>query len=96
MASSPISPVSNNPAEEQVGIYECELRLKFRIIEEKGAMGGDPDSLVEALVDAFAYGNAEYLESMGSDVQIKEIEALTASPAMRRQLIRLRNSQKLA
>ena len=96
MTSSPISPVSNNPAEEQVGIYECELRLKFRIIEEKGAMRGDPDGLVNVLVDAFAYGNDEYLESIGSDVQIKEIEALAASPAMRRQLIRLRNSQKLA
>ena len=96
MASSPISPVSNGPAEEQIGIYECELRLKFRIIEDKGAMSSDSDNLVDVLVDAFAYGSDENLEALDTDVQIKEVQALAASPAMRRQLIRLRNSQKLA
>ena len=97
MASSPVSPISGNTAEEQVGIYECELRLKYRIIEEKCAMKrDDPNGLVDVLVDAFAYGSDEYLEALDSDVQVKEVQALAASPAMRRQLIRLRNSQKLA
>ncbi len=96
MASSPTSPVSSNPAEEQIGIYECELRLKFRIIEEKGALCSDQEGLVAVLVDAFAYGSDEYLEALDSDVQITEIQALAASPEMRRQLIRLQNSQKLA
>ncbi|MEL6136413.1 MAG: Npun_R1517 family heterocyst differentiation transcriptional regulator [Cyanobacteria bacterium J06626_23] len=95
MASSPTSSLSSQPADDQVGIYECELRLKFRIIEEKLAMS-DQDGLVEVLVDAFAYGSDEYLEALESDVKIEEVQALAASPAMRRQLIRLRNSQKLA
>ncbi len=82
---------------EQVNIYECELHLKFRIIEEQTSMDeSDNAALVESLVDAYTYGEDEYLESVESQVNIQEIEALEASPAMRRQLIRLRNSRKLA
>ncbi|MBT9313688.1 Npun_R1517 family heterocyst differentiation transcriptional regulator [Leptothoe kymatousa] len=78
-----------------VNIYECEVRLKFRIIEEKLAIDGrDDGSLVESLVDAYTYGEDEYFESLESQVNIHEVEALEASPAMRRQLIRLRNSDR--
>lgn len=79
-----------------VGIYECEVRLKFRIIEEQLTMTNQ-DELVETLVDAFAYGSDEYLEALDSQVAIQQLQDVgDASPKMRRQLIRLRNSSRLA
>lgn len=83
--------------DNSVNIYECEVRLKFRLIENKLSIDeNDNSALLETLVDAYSYGDDEYLESLDSQVNIHEIEALEASPAMRRQLIRLRNSHKLA
>lgn len=80
-----------------INIYECELHLKFRIIENELSLNGtDNSALIEALVDAYSYGDDEYLESLESQINIHEIEALEASPEMRRQLMRLRNSRKLA
>lgn len=82
--------------QNSVNIYECEVRLKFRIIEDQVAMdSSDNAALLEALVDAYTYGDDEYLESLESQIDINEIQALDASPAMRRQLIRLRNSRRL-
>ncbi len=55
------------------------------------------DELVETLVDAFAYGSDEYLEALDTHVAIHQLQDIEqASPAMRRQLIRLRNSSRLA
>lgn len=82
---------------DSVNIYECEVHLKFRLIEDKVAIDErDQSALIEALVDAYTYGDDEYLESLESQINICEIQALEASPAMRRQLIRLRNSSNLA
>ena len=82
--------------DSDVGIYECEVRLKFRIIEEQLTMA-NREELVESLVDAFAYGSDEYLETLDSQVAIQQLHDVSqASPAMRRQLIRLRNSHRLA
>lgn len=87
--------VMNNPAnqtiDDSVGVYECEIRLKFRLIEEKLAMR-DPEQLLQMLVDAFAYGSDEYMESLDTDVVVHEVAELDASPNLRRQLIRLRNA----
>ena len=81
--------------DSDVGIYECEVRLKFRIIEEQLTMT-NKEELVETLVDAFAYGSDEYLEALDSDVDIQQLHDVgDASPQMRRQLIRLRNSSRL-
>lgn len=77
--------------EPQVGVYECEVKLKFRIIEEKGVMQ-DREHLLELLVDAVAYGSDEFVESLQSEVSLQEISEVEASPEMRRQLIRLRNA----
>ena len=91
--------MSFNPStqDDSVNIYECEVRLKFRIIENKLSIdGSDSSDLIEALVDAYAYGDDEYLESLESQINIYEIAVLDASPTMRRQLIRLRNSRRLA
>ncbi|HEY9881230.1 MAG TPA: Npun_R1517 family heterocyst differentiation transcriptional regulator [Leptolyngbyaceae cyanobacterium] len=77
--------------EPQVGVYECEVKLKFRIIEEKGVMQ-DREHLLELLVDAIAYGSDEFVESLHSEVSLQEISEVEASPEMRRQLIRLRNA----
>jgi hypothetical protein len=81
--------------DDQVGIYECEVRLKFRIIEDKMAMSNE-DDLLDALVEAYSYGNDEYLESVDSQLNVQQINDTDASPALRRQLMRLRNSGKLA
>ncbi|EDX87618.1 hypothetical protein S7335_5328 [Synechococcus sp. PCC 7335] len=56
----------------------------------------DKEQLVETLVDAFAYGSDDYLEPLDSQVAIAHIQDVAqASPKMRRQLIRLRNSSRL-
>jgi membrane-bound ClpP family serine protease len=82
--------------DSDVGIYECEVRLKFRIIEEQLTMTNQ-EALVETLVDAFAYGSDEYLEALDSQVNIQQLQDVAqASPEMRRQLIRLRNSNRLS
>jgi uncharacterized protein YktB (UPF0637 family) len=86
--------IKKTPAFE-VGVYECEVRLKFRLIEEKGALDQQA-SLLEALIDAFAYGSDDYLEPIQAEATAKQICELVASPQMRRQLIRLRNSNELA
>lgn len=92
---TPANPHSTN--DDDVNIYECEVRLKFRIIEDKFAIDGrDNTALLETLVDAYTYGDDDYLESLESQIDIHEVHALEASPDMRRQLIRLRNSQKFA
>ena len=83
--------------DQNVNIYECEVHLKFRIIEDKVAMDErDQSALIEALIDAYTYGDDEYLESLESQININEISSLDASPSMRRQLIRLQNLRKLA
>ena len=88
---------SNLPNQhDEVNIYECEVHLKFRIIEDKVAIDErDKSALLETLVDAYTYGDDEYLESLESQIDIHAIQALEASPEMRRQLIRLRNCRKL-
>jgi hypothetical protein len=79
----------------EVGVYECEVRLKFRLIEEKGVLD-QQSHLLEALIDAFAYGSDDYMEPVEVEATAREICELAASPQMRRRLIRLRNSNDLA
>lgn len=76
----------------EVGVYECEVRLKFRLIEEKG-IPTDREQLLELLLDAFSYGSDEYLEPTDVQVKAEAISEFDASPQMRRQLIRLRNAK---
>ncbi|MGJ5674231.1 MAG: Npun_R1517 family heterocyst differentiation transcriptional regulator [Nostochopsis sp.] len=76
----------------EVGVYECEIHLKFRLIEEKSLLG-DRDQLLQVLLDALlTEGSDEFLETLQSSVKAQEISELKASPQMRRQLMRLRNS----
>jgi Npun R1517 len=79
----------------EVTVYECEIHLKFRLIEEKGALT-EQDLLLETLLDAFAYGADDYMEPMQAEVSAQEVSELHASPQMRRRLIRLRNAGDLA
>lgn len=78
----------------EVGVYECEVHLKFRLIEEKGVLN-KRNRLLEALIDAFAYGADEYMEPIQVNAVAQEVSELQASPHLRRQLIRLRNSSDL-
>ena len=79
----------------QVGVYECEVRLKFRMIEE-GKLPIDRGELLEMLLEAYGYGTDEYLELLQVEVRAEEVQEVSASPEMRRQLIRLRNSKEMA
>jgi hypothetical protein len=79
----------------EVGVYECEIHLKFRLIEEKEALN-DREQLLELLLDAYSCGTDEYLESIRIEVAAQEVPEIQASPQMRRRLIRLRNSKDLA
>lgn len=89
--SQPKEPQTTTP---EIGVYECEIHLKFRLIEEKGILK-DRSGLLERLLDAFAYGPDEYMEPVQVEAIAQEVSELLASPEMRRQLIRLRNSNEL-
>ncbi|GAB4383302.1 MAG: hypothetical protein Kow00121_44920 [Elainellaceae cyanobacterium] len=78
----------------EFAVYDCEIRLKFRLIEEKHVLG-DRERLLEMLLDAFSYGADEYLEPIDAQIETSEIAEMEASPQMRRQLIRLRNSREV-
>ncbi|MEB3338909.1 MAG: Npun_R1517 family heterocyst differentiation transcriptional regulator [Leptolyngbyaceae bacterium] len=78
------------PVSPDVSIYECEVHLKFRLIEENGALS-DREELLEKLLDAFTFGSDEYLENLQILTKVQKIAEMQASPKMRRQLIRLRN-----
>ncbi|NJR51809.1 MAG: Npun_R1517 family heterocyst differentiation transcriptional regulator [Leptolyngbyaceae cyanobacterium CSU_1_3] len=82
----------NQPTNSEVGVYECEIHLKFRLVEEKGALR-DREQLLEILLDAFTCGSDEYMEPIQVDVAAQEMSEIEASPQMRRQLIRLRNAK---
>lgn len=83
------------PVNPEVSVYDCEIHLKFRLIEEKNALR-DRDKLLELLLDAFSCGADEYLEHVHVHVEAEEVSEVEASPQMRRQLIRLRNSTDMA
>lgn len=75
----------------EFAVYDCEIRLKFRLIEEKQAIN-NREQLLDLLLDAFSYGADDYLEPVETEVEATEVSEVEASPQMRRQLIRLRNS----
>jgi hypothetical protein len=82
---------SPQPKNDEVNVYECEIHLKFRLIEEECALS-DRNELLEVLIEAFTIGADEYMEPLQADVNAQKISDLEASPQMRRQLMRLRNS----
>jgi hypothetical protein len=79
------------PTSSEFAVYDCEIRLKFRLIEEKKILN-NREQLLELLLDAFSYGADEYMEPIQAQVEAHEIPEMESSPQMRRQLIRLRNS----
>ncbi len=93
LCSTTVNPATQ-PSTPQVGIYECEVTLKFHLIEEELAQC-DRDQLLQILIDAYSYGSDSYLEPLHSDVKVKAVAELQASPEMRRQVIRLRNASGL-
>jgi Npun R1517 len=87
-------PLQKNSVE--VGVYECEIHLKFRLIEEKSLLS-DREQLLQVLLDAFlTEASDDFLETLQASVKALEISELKASPQMRRQLMRLRNSHETA
>lgn len=86
--------LEQQPTNSEFAVYDCEIRLKFRLIEEKRVLH-DREQLLEMLLDAFSYGSDEYLEAVDTQVDTSEVSETEASPQMRRQLIRLRNSREI-
>lgn len=86
--------IQAQPSSSRVGVYECEVKLKFRLIEEQ-LTRCDREQLLQILIDALAYGSDEYLERLQAEVAVQELDEVNASPDMRRQLIRLRNAANL-
>jgi chaperonin GroEL (HSP60 family) len=78
-------------SDDAIAIYDCEINLKFRLIENAEILQ-DREQLLQILLDAFGYGNDEYLETTHSQTHIKQVAEMDASPQMRRQLMRLRNT----
>ncbi|NEP76341.1 MAG: hypothetical protein F6K29_33295 [Okeania sp. SIO2G5] len=87
----PISLHAQN-VQPDVSIYECEVHLKFKLIEEQGLLT-DQEHLLEFLLDALSCGSDEYLEMLSVRTNASEVPDTDASAEMRRQLIRLRNSR---
>jgi Npun R1517 len=79
----------------EFAVYDCEINLKFRLIEEKRVIC-NREQLLELLLDAFSYGADEFLEPSVAEIKTQEVPDVEASPQMRRQLIRLRNSRDIA
>lgn len=75
----------------EVGVYECEIHLKFRLIEEKSLLS-DREQLLQVLLDALTEGSDDFLETLQASVKAQEVSEFKASPQMRRQLMRLRNA----
>jgi hypothetical protein len=90
----PAKPHEGHGPAIEVGVYECEVHLKFRLVEEKGVLL-DREQLLEMLIDAYLSGSDEYMEPLESKVDVQEMDETNASPQMRRQLMRLRNSRDL-
>lgn len=88
--STTLSQTMSPSIQDDVRIYDCEVKLRFRLIEDKAILD-DRDRLLELLLDAFACGSDEYLEPTYTYADVKEVSEIQASPQMRRQLIRLRN-----
>lgn len=89
-------PLQKNSVE--VSVYECEIHLKFRLIEEKSLLS-DREQLLQVLLDAVlteAASDEHFLEILQTSVKAVEISEFKASPQMRRQLMRLRNSNEAA
>ncbi|WP_263971783.1 Npun_R1517 family heterocyst differentiation transcriptional regulator [Leptolyngbya ohadii] len=84
--------IEHSLTDSAFAVYDCEIHLKFRLIEDKHTLL-DRDRLLEILLDALSYGADEYLEPVQSQVDVQELPEVEASPQMRRQLIRLRNSE---
>ncbi|MEB3219024.1 MAG: Npun_R1517 family heterocyst differentiation transcriptional regulator [Richelia sp. RM2_1_2] len=78
----------------EVGVYECEINLKFRLIEEKSLLR-DREQLLQVLLEALTEGSDDFLEILQQAVKLHETTELKASPQMRRQLMRLRNSNEM-
>ncbi|MGJ3246893.1 MAG: Npun_R1517 family heterocyst differentiation transcriptional regulator [Elainellaceae cyanobacterium] len=89
------NPLENQPAKPEIGIYDCEVHLRFKLIEDRSVLS-DRDRLLEMLLDAFSCGADEYLEPVQVRVAAQEISETEASARMRRQVIRLRNSSKMS
>jgi hypothetical protein len=75
----------------EVGVYECEIRIKFRMVEEKSLLA-DREQLLDVLLEVLSAGQDDFVQTLDQSIKIQELSELKASPEMRRQLMRLRNS----
>ncbi|MEO0409049.1 MAG: Npun_R1517 family heterocyst differentiation transcriptional regulator [Cyanobacteria bacterium P01_A01_bin.135] len=86
------SSLQHQSARPEVGVYDCEIHLKFRLVEDE-ALLGDREQLLERLLEAFSCGPDEYLEPILAEAHAEAVAETDASAQMRRQVIRLRNAK---
>jgi hypothetical protein len=79
------------PPSNALKVYDCEIKLRFRLIEERATVEGDPDRLLDMLLEAFSCGEDSYMETTHVSVNANALRETEVSPAMRQQLLRLRN-----
>ena len=85
--------LQHQDSSSEVGVYDCEVSLRFRMIEDGSALQ-DREQLLSILLDAFGYGSDEYLEATHVHAEARQLPETEASPELRRQLMRLRNSRE--
>ncbi|MBW4660126.1 MAG: Npun_R1517 family heterocyst differentiation transcriptional regulator [Drouetiella hepatica Uher 2000/2452] len=84
--------IEGQTSHSEFAVYDCEINLKFRLIEEKQILNKRDGQLLQLLLDALAQGADAYLEPTKAEVKAQEVPDDKVSPRMRRHLIRLRNS----
>ena len=88
--------LNGNPDDQttdsKFAVYDCEINLRFRLIEDKQILTKRDGQLLQLLLDALAQGADAYLEPTKAEVKALEVSDDEVSPRMRRHLMRLRNS----
>ena len=75
-----------------IGVYDVEINLRVRLIEEETTVNGDPDRFLGVLLNAMCSGEDCYLETADAEIKAHLVSEMEASPGMRKQLMLLRNT----
>ncbi|MFZ9739263.1 MAG: Npun_R1517 family heterocyst differentiation transcriptional regulator [Prochlorotrichaceae cyanobacterium] len=74
-----------------VGVYDVEINLRVRLIEEDTTVNGDPDGLLDMVLNMLCSGGDDDVETTAAEIKTKLVSEIEASPKMRKQLLLARN-----
>ncbi|MGA0201282.1 MAG: Npun_R1517 family heterocyst differentiation transcriptional regulator [Prochlorotrichaceae cyanobacterium] len=74
-----------------VGVYDLEINLRVRLIEDDTTVNGDPDGLLDMVLNMLCCGGDEDLETTTAEIKAQLVSEMEASPKMRKQLLLARN-----